>query len=313
MADVNSGDGTLTETDAVDLLMQGYAANEAEAEVEETEEEAEGIIEAEEVEDEASEVDDDLESDEGEDDDATEDADDADDDTAEEIDGEELNKGYLRQADYTRKTQELAAERATFEAEATALKAQAQQQLDQLKEAVATFAVQTEAEPNWSELAQTLDAKAYNAKRAEWDDKQAKMQQAKQIQESINQAEADQIRQAEAQKLLARIPEWNDATVAQSEMPELMAVAGEFGFTPDEVQASTDHRNLVLLRGMMLLRRQEKAAAKQKAKVRKKPKAPKAPVRENHKQKETRDLSARLRKTGSPDDAAALLLKRATG
>lgn len=309
MANENSLGGILSVDDAAAALMAraagSYEDQPDEIEQDEIETGEDDIEEAEEVE--TSEADDDEEGDEAEDEDATVDEGD---DTADEPDADELKKGYMRQADYTRKTQEIAEQRKQIEAAQQDFQAQAQQQLDALRKAVETYSVPTDEEPNWADLARKLDAKEYNSKRAEWDDKQAKRREAVQLHEQMQQVQNRHIITQETQALLDKMPEWRDETVASSEKQGVVEVGREYGFTEDEMAGITDHRMIVALRDLHLAKRTEKAATQKKAKPARKVKAAAAPSKVNPVEKSERDFTARLKKSGSPDDAARLLLAR---
>lgn len=311
MSDENSQMGILSVDDAVDHLVRERSANpEEEDQAAPDAEEAEGDDEVEEetdTEDEATSDEDD--SDAEEDDDSTADEED-DGDTEEEPDEDELNKGYMRQADYTRKTQELAREREKLESDRKQFDAHAQHQLDQLQKAAEYFAVPTDEEPNWSELARTLEPKEYQQKQAEWAEKQRKAQQAQQVRENLQHQQYEETRQAEASKLLDRVPEWRDESVQKAEVSEIVSVAGEYGISPEEIGSIMDHRQLLLLRDLAQSKRAQKAVAQKKAKPAKKPKAAAGPAKEDPKRKAERQASSRLKNSGSPDDAVAALLAR---
>lgn len=308
MSEENSLGGILSVDDATDMLLNRGNVKDEDTEQVDTSESEELEAETDEVEEE----DDTDGSDEAIDDKATDDdaEEGKDDDTGDDIDADERRKGEMRQADYTRKTQELAAQRQQLEARRQQFEAHAQQQLDQLEKAVAAFSIPTEAEPNWAELAQSLDAKAYNAKRAQWDQKQTQAAQAKLIQEQIADQRYQETRQREASMLLDRIPEWRDIEIQKAETEEIVAVAGKFGLTRDEVAGIMDHRQIEILRTLAIAERATKAAAKKQGKTRKKVTAAASPVKVNPKEKAQRELSARLAKTGSVEDAAAFLLAR---
>lgn len=309
MSEENSLGGILSIDDATDMLLKRGNVKDEDAEQVDTSESEELEADADEVEEE----DDTDDSDEAIDDEATDDdaeEEGEDDDTDDDIDADERRKGEMRQADYTRKTQELAAQRQQLEAQRQQFEAHAQQQLDQLEKAVAAFSIPTEAEPNWSELAQSLDAKAYNARRAQWDQKQTQAAQAKLIQEQIAENRYKETRQREEAALLDRIPEWRDNEIREAERDEIFSVAGKFGLTREELAGIMDHRQVEILRTLAIAERAQKAAAKKQGKTRKKVTAAASPVKVNSKEKAQRELSARLAKTGSVEDAAAFLLAR---
>lgn len=305
MAIENSENGILTIDAATEALVQKAMAAEEEAT-----EEVEVADEAEEVEEvelsETDEVEFDGESEEAEEDDATLDDEDTDDD----IDAEELNKGYLRQQDYTRKTQALAEKERVLEAQKAAFQSQAQQELANLKAAIDAYTVPTEAEPNWSELARTKKPEEYQQIQADWADKQAKAQQALELKQRIDDAEAMQTREREQALLMSRIPEWADQTVLQSDLSAMGPVAMEYGITQEELAGIVDHRQIAMLRDFAILKRGQKKVAQKKAKPTRKVAAPAAPNKVDPVAKRQREASARLKKSGNVNDAVEAFLAK---
>lgn len=312
MSEENSLGGILSVEDAEATLMKRMLpegeAEQVEPETDETEEEEAVEAESEEVEsDESAEaVDEDatLEADEADE------AEEAEEDTDDDIDADELKKGYLRQADYTRKRQAQAEKEKAFEVMKSQFEAQAQQKLDQLEQAVAAFSTPTEQEPNWAELAKELDSKAYDLKRQEWNQKQAKAETARQLRDRIADQRHQETRAREAELLFDRIPEWRDAEIMKAETAEIVEVAGQFGLSEAEVTGIMDHRQVAILRTLAMQNRAAKAVTKKQAKPRKKVSAAAAPVKVDSKEKAQREMSARLKKTGSVDDAIAFLMER---
>lgn len=306
MSDGNSGNGILSVDDAVAQILGSSGANPQDEDQAAPDAEVDEVEEAE-VEDTEEEIDE--TGDEEEEDDDQDPGDDA--DTDEDDDPEEVKRGQMRQADYTRKTQELARERAEFAAQREQFKTYAEQQLAQLQAAVQTYSVPTEAEPNWPELARTLDPKAYQTKQAEWAATQQKRQQAQQIQQRLVEQHHEAQRQREEALLFDRLPEWRDPQILKSDTAAIVAIAQEYGVTADEVGSIMDHRQLAMLRDLAKARRSQEAVTQKKAKVRKKVTPPAAPVAKTAPQEKVmRDRTARLQKTGSPDDAVAMLLAR---
>jgi hypothetical protein len=116
--------------------------------------------------------------------------------------------------------------------------------------------------------------------------------------------------QKEHDALLGRRPEWRDETKAKAGKGKLAAFLLENGFTQQEISEASDHRLLLLLddaRAYRELQANTDAAKKKLAKVPKvlKPGTPKPPDQINRERQSA--LTARLRKTGSIDDAFALL------
>lgn len=239
-----------------------------------------------------------------------------------EVDLEELKRGYLRQADYTKKTQEVAEHRKAVE--------QANQQFQQNQHVLAenlNLALSV-VEPqlaelaglNWDELA-TRDAYEYAEKRAQFDQAQARynklMQSAQalvQHQQAAQQQRRVQKLQEEAKALQMAIPDFADPGKGKQLKEQLRDYAvNTIGLSENEAAGITDHRMIVLMRKAMQF--DELNAGKlsvAKKKVSKSPRKAIKPGRPTSKGEQRaqarKEQMARLRKTGSMDDAVAALL-----
>jgi len=248
-----------------DLAPDDPGQAEAEAQTEDADDDD---YEAEEVEAEAQEADDEIEED------STEESDAAPEFIEFSVDGQtvrltpdELEGHYLRHSDYTRKTQELADQRRTFDVEMQQERAKIQQQMQQLE-----LMAQQESAPDWEQIFEDnpLEAPLMHHK---W----KQQQEAKQQLIHQNQQAAAQQRQthlAEQAKLLPElIPHWSDNSLAERETLELRNALVEDGFRPEDVGAITDAR---LVKWLLAGKRQfelEKAAPRVvKKKVAGKPK-----------------------------------------
>lgn len=177
---------------------------------------------------------------------------------------EELEKGYLRQSDYTRKTQEAAELRKKLESEELpAVRATREEYASRINQLVEAIEAQTPKEPDWATFRQEHPDQFADAY-ASWSAHKEQMAALKAEQERANQqVAADRYAQeakrleSEKTKLLEVLPEWKDAAVAKRERGEILEFAKSNGFTDDELNAVTDHRVVRLLRMAM---QQDKAA-----------------------------------------------------
>jgi hypothetical protein len=167
---------------------------------------------------------------------------------------EELQKGYSRTQDYTRKTQQIAEVRKQTEGELQAVRAEREQYAQLLSALEAQ--VQQVAQPNidWDRL--------YNEDPIEWvrqrevmrdnQEKAAAIQSEKQRLNQLSQQEQAQFMQQklqhEQEALLAAIPDWKDAKKAQAEKALLLEFGQKIGFTSDELKNVVDHRAVLMLR-----------------------------------------------------------------
>ena len=167
---------------------------------------------------------------------------------------EELQKGYSRTQDYTRKTQQIAEARKQTEAELQAVRAE-REQYAQLLSALETQ-VQQVAQPNidWDRLYQEDPIEWVRQREVmrENQEKAAAIQSEKQRLAQISQQEQAQFMQQKFQQeqeaLLAAIPDWKDAKKAQAEKAMLVEFGQKIGFTPEELKSVVDHRAVLMLR-----------------------------------------------------------------
>lgn len=229
---------------------------------------------------------------------------------------DELQKGYSRTQDYTRKTQQIAEVRKQTEAELQAVRAEREQYAQLLGALQAQ--VQQAAQPNidWDRL--------YSEDPIEWvrqrelmrenQEKNAAIQSEQQRLSQISQQEQLQYRnqmlQQEQEALIAAIPEWKDSKKAAAEKAMLVQFGQKAGFSPDELQNVVDHRAVVMLRKaalydqMMTKRKDIKPVTNNGPR----PAKPGAAGRISNTTEAVRSQQ-RLAKTGRVDDAADAIYK----
>lgn len=162
-----------------------------------------------------------------------------------------------------------------------------------------------------------INAKAaYEAKVAEIRQlQQAQQMQAVQVQQQQAQRMQDFVRQ-EQSKLLERMPELRDEGKRRAFYNEFLELGQrEYGFSPEELGRVADSRLMALARDAFAYRKAQRAA-KSPAVQQKQQNA--APVREPGRRvtpaeatsRQDQEDMARLRKTGRPDDALALIMRR---
>ena len=228
---------------------------------------------------------------------------------------DELQKGYSRTKDYTRKTQELAEQRKQAEAEVQAARAERERYAQNLAQLQQLQQMQQEKEPDWDKLYQS-DPIEWVRQRELWRDKRERqqhmMQEQQRLQAQQQQEQAQQIQQIVAenrQKLLEAVPEWSDPDVGTREQQELRKFLKETGFAEDEISQIYDHRAVLVARDamryrQMMQKRQNLAPAKPKSKTA----APGVAhtVSENKGKSRKRQMQ-RLTQTGRVADAAAAI------
>lgn len=240
------------------------------------------------------------------------------------IDGErqrvtrdEAAKGYQRQADYTRKSQDLAKQRKALAAESEQIAAEREKYAQAL--AMVQNQLASEEQPDWSRL-RDEDPFEYMVQKDAWRDKQERLQKIQAEQQRIAQQQAAEQQQAMQQELanqrtvlLERIPAWKDQTVAEKEKAEISAYARKAGFTDEEIAAVSDARAVELLHKAW---QYDKLMSDQKVenkRVKKAPKAAKSGQPTGRKERTSRQRQAafdKLKSSGSINDAVDYLLQK---
>ena len=191
---------------------------------------------------------------------------------------EELQNGYSRQQDYTRKTQDLSQQRKTLEtkekeiAERDAIYAQLLPKME------AQIQGEMANEPDWTQLYED-DPVGYVREKQIWDDRkerlaaaQAEQQRLQQEAFAKQQEQYAQMVQEGQQKLLELIPEWQNPETAQQEKSAIREYGiNVLGYSPQEMDTVYDYRALLGLRNAWLNSKTVEAVKKkptQKAKAR---------------------------------------------
>lgn len=240
-----------------------------------------------------------------------------------EVTSDEAKRGYLRQADYTKKTQALA-EQAKQVQQAYQSREQERQTLaENLNLALSVVEPQLAdlARTDWSRLAQT-DPYEYTEKRALFEQAQerynALSSQAQQIvtqQQQESQAKRQRAIAQESEKLKMAMPDFADPNKARKLKGEITEYAMSLGLSEGEAKSISDHRLILVLekaRKFDEMSNGSLTAAKKKLS-----KTPKRALKSgNPKTKGQRQETARnqqmqkLRSTGKLDDAVALIMNQ---
>jgi len=231
---------------------------------------------------------------------------------------DELQKGYSRTQDYTRKTQQIAETRKAVEAEAGAIRAE-REQYAQLLGALKQQLESTEAPVDMDRL--------YNEDPIEWV-RQSEVMRQRQDKLAAIQSEQQRLSQLTAQQraqemnahlatqqeaLIQAVPEWKDSKKAQAEKALLVEFGKKIGFSDDELKNVYDHRAVVALRKAALYDQMMSKRGQIKPVINNgpRPAKPSAAGRVSTSTESTR-AKQRLAKSGRVDDAASaieLLLK----
>lgn len=227
----------------------------------------------------------------------------------------ELVNGYLRQRNFTTKTQALAKERQEFQRVRDAVTVERQEyatSLTKLREAIESVT----KEPDWKALKDTMEPAEFAAAYADWDVNQKEIKKLRDEEQRAHEAaQADMVErhkellQSEREKLVAAIPEWKDAKVGKQDRADMLEYALSLGFEETEINSLVDHRAMLLLRKAMLFDRGTKKVAAAKGKINAvrvaAPGAPRTPVPAG--KKTFQASKERAKRSGRVEDAAAVI------
>lgn len=221
----------------------------------------------------------------------------------------ELKNGYFRQADYTRKTQELASQKANLEQSQLAANQLIQKEvIDHMRRA---YQVELMGEPNWAELREN-DPFGYADAKENWEIKMAKFAELELLERNMHQQRVDaEARQFTAMQAKAREeffsahPEFKDTAVGKTHINGMVKYLSDLGFSNEEIEGVADSRMLKIVYQAYKANtaNQQLESARETVASRPKINAPKsAGTRSDYS-----IARAQLRKTGSTEDAIKAL------
>jgi hypothetical protein len=228
---------------------------------------------------------------------------------------DELQKGYSRTQDYTRKTQQIAEVRKQVEQETQAVRAERgqyaqllgalQAQLQASEPQVDLDRLYNEDPIEWvrqKEVLRERQEKAYAI--------QAEQQRLIQLSQQEQQQSMQQHLESQKDALLAALPEWKDAKKAKLEKAMLIESAKSAGFSDEDLKSVYDHRLVLLLRKAALFDQMvsKRQGIKPVVNNGPRPAKPGAAGRVSATSEVTR-AQQRLAKTGRVDDAADAIFK----
>jgi hypothetical protein len=228
---------------------------------------------------------------------------------------DELQKGYSRTQDYTRKTQQIAEVRKQVEQETQAVRAERgqyaqllgalQAQLQSSEPQVDLDRLYQEDPIEWvrqKEVLRDRQEKAYAI--------QAEQQRLNQLMQQEQQQSIQQHLESQKDALLAALPEWKDPKKAKLEKAMLIESAKSAGFSDEDLKSVYDHRLVLLLRKAALFDQMvsKRQGIKPVVNNGPRPAKPGAAGRVSTTSEVTR-AQQRLAKTGRVDDAADAIFK----
>ena len=232
---------------------------------------------------------------------------------------EELQQGYSRTKDYTKKTQALAETRKAVEAEKAKIE-EAKQLRDtyaQRLEVIEKLLAQDQGEENLAELRDS-DPIGYAIKIAERSEKEKQLQAVRAEKQKIAQQQESDRQQAlqghlqqEAVKLREMIPEFRDEAKAEIARKDIRTYAKSVGFSDEELSQVYDSRAVKTLYNAMMYEKLMKGKTDAVKKVQSAPKVLKAGNggQVNAENDATKRQMQKLKQTGKKSDAAKLFEK----
>jgi len=229
---------------------------------------------------------------------------------------DELIKSYQLGTDYTKKSQAVAEERKVVEAERQRID-EARQLRDQYAERlqmIEQMLNQQQPEENLEYLKET-DPIGYAVKVAEMSQKEKQLMQVRAERERISQQQEydrqNQLRQqvaAEAEKLVAALPEYADPEKGESIRKDIRTYGKQAGFSDEELANVYDSRAVLTLWKAMQFDKLQSSKAGITKKVSEAPKAIKPGVSKprDSNSEELKKLKARAKSSGRVADAASV-------
>lgn len=238
-----------------------------------------------------------------------------------EVDEDEVVKGYLRQSDYTRKTQALADQRKKFEAEdLPKVQAAEKQYAERLQELEAAIKQVTPQEPDWEKL-RAEHPEDFSRILGEWQLHEKRMANLAQARKEADAKVAETERQkaerastAAAERLLELIPEWKTEATMKADAQAIVKMVEPLGITKEELAGLQRPELYVLLRKAAQFDALQAEIKAGKVPVTKK--APKSPAdlplgsrseERNAAGKEFEKDFKRAARSGRPEDAASAI------
>ena len=235
----------------------------------------------------------------------------------------DLKKGSLLNADYTRKTQEVAEQRRSVETQSSALQQQ-QQQLSEQRDMMAQLLHSIVPQAPDPTLAST-DPYAYTRQKAEheaWINHLQLLEQqglyAKQQQEQESAQSRKEKGDAEWASLVEKMPGLKDQKRFEGFVKDIADHGKAYGFSQAELAEGVgyDHRMALVMRDAIAWRKLQASKPKMKSKVEGRPPVQKGGKRLTPDAQKARDSSVamkRLEQSGSVNDAVAAYLAQQKG
>ena len=226
---------------------------------------------------------------------------------------DELRNGYSRDADYRRKTEDLAYDKKQFQTESEKQRQDYSTKLSELNQMMSVAQQQLNAEINSADLEKLYEEDPTEAARIEHrlKKKQEKLNQAMQKTQSEQKKQFDGFLQDQQRKLVQKMPEFSNPDKASQLKSSMKSTLNSYGFNDQEIAQVYDHRIVMLVNDAMKFRNMQKAKPNMAKKISKPGKVFSSGVKQSKADinlKTRKDKLSRLRKSGSTKDAASIFL-----
>ena len=230
------------------------------------------------------------------------------------VDLEELKAGYQKDADYRRKTEELAIEKRELKAEEDRLNKQYSTKMEDLNSLVATLNAEINNDMNSKELDALWDEDPTEAAKVDRRIQKRKqtIQQAQQKLREHQQAQFQEILREEQKKLHLKHPEIADPVKGATVKSEIMNYLSSKGFSNEDVARIYDSRYFdVIMDGMNFTKSKsvKPGLVSKKVKPTKFVKSGVKATKEDLDNKSRLEKIKTLKRSGSPKDATDLLMR----
>lgn len=228
-----------------------------------------------------------------------------------EVTQDELIQGYQRNADYTRKTQELAVEKQQSSDFVERSKKDVETKLarlDNLNQAAQSQLQQEYAQIDFEKLYEEDPAEAARLEH-KMRKKNEQLQQVQRQTQELQTQEFSKYLEEQQKKLSVKVPEMNHPEKGSEFKKQMRNYLSSVGFNNQEIDSVYDHRYVLLVRDAMNYRNLQKAKPEIKKKVVNAPKVVRGGVSKSKGQQQAevrRSQLSKLRKTGKVADAAKL-------
>lgn len=224
---------------------------------------------------------------------------------------DELKKGYSRDADYRRKTEELSFEKKQFQSESDQQRQDYSKRLSELNQIFAFTQQQLNSEINNIDLNKLYDEDPVEATKVERQirlKKDRMMEAAQKLQQEQQKQLSSYVQ--EQQKILAqKMPEFTDAQKAGSVKNNLRNFLNSYGFNDSEIGQIYDHRIVMLVNDASKYRNMKNVKPLSAAQASKPGKFLSSGVKKDISDmnfQKRKEKFSRLKKTGNVNDAASI-------